>query len=101
MDEWEAAIGYSLISQPTIVADHDESQFIKMDSAAKGSYWSTLVQNGLATRNEARKTMNLPRMDGGDDLTVQTNLSPLDLLDKINDSQAKQPNRAMQPQIRQ
>lgn len=101
LDEWEAAIGYSLISQPTIVADHDESQFIKMDSAAKGSYWSTLVQNGLATRNEARKTMNLPRMDGGDDLTVQTNLSPLDLLDKINDSQAKQPNRAMQPQIRQ
>lgn len=41
------------------------------------------VQNGITTRNEARQLENLPPIKGGDDLTAQTNLVPLDLLGKI------------------
>ncbi|MDD3757695.1 MAG: phage portal protein [Advenella sp.] len=41
------------------------------------------VQNGITTRNEARQLENLPPIDGGDDLTAQTNLVPIKLLGKI------------------
>ena len=37
-----------------------------------------MVQNGLMTRNEGRKTLNLPAVDGGDDLTAQVNMATLD-----------------------
>jgi hypothetical protein len=36
-----------------------------------------MTQNGLMTRNEGRAKLNLPRKDGGDELTAQTNLAPL------------------------
>jgi hypothetical protein len=42
-----------------------------------------MVQNGLMTRNEARAKENLPPMPGGDELTVQTNLTPAKDLSKI------------------
>ena len=38
------------------------------------------VQNGLGTRNECRLKENDPPIDGGDDLTVQTNLVPIKML---------------------
>jgi len=78
LEEWEAAIRYSLIPHNSdINIDHDPASLVKMDSTAKGSFLSTLVQNGLMTRNEARLMLNLKEIEGGDELTVQTNLSPL------------------------
>jgi len=53
---------------------------LRADSAARASFYSTMVQNGIYTRNECRVLENLPRVEGGDDLTAQTNLSPLQLL---------------------
>lgn len=41
------------------------------------------VQNGLKTRNEARQYENDPPMTGGDILTAQTNLAPLEMLGKV------------------
>jgi HK97 family phage portal protein len=38
------------------------------------------VQNGLLTRNEVRQLENNPPIEGGDDLTAQSNLLPLDKL---------------------
>lgn len=38
------------------------------------------VQNGIFTRNECRKKENMPELDGGDMLTAQSNLMPLDKL---------------------
>jgi len=101
LDEWETALFESMIAQKTIFADHDVSGFIKTDSAAKSSYLSTLVQNGLMTRNEARSRLNLPTVDDGDDLTVQVNLGPLGQLGNDNAIPKKPPVGAMQPQIRQ
>lgn len=53
---------------------------LRADSAARASLMSTLAQNGLRTRNELRKIDNWPAVPGGDDLTVQSNLVPLDRL---------------------
>lgn len=50
---------------------------VRMDVYAKA------VQNGLKTRNECRQLENDPPLPGGDQLTAQTNLVPIDMLGKI------------------
>lgn len=45
--------------------------------------YAKAVQNGLKTRNECRQLENDPPKDGGDELTAQTNLAPLNKLGKI------------------
>jgi HK97 family phage portal protein len=45
--------------------------------------YAKAVQNGIYDRNEARQLENLPPKTGGDVLTAQTNLAPLDMLGKI------------------
>lgn len=102
LDEWESAIRFSLIPNGSnINVDHDTGPLVKMDSTAKANYLSRLVQNGLMTRNEARRLLNLPEIDGGDELTVQTNLTPIDQLEAINASQTSQPNSEMSAEVRQ
>lgn len=89
LEEWEAALMDALVpigQRGRVVVDHDEDDFIKMDSAAKGTLFSTLAQNGMMTRNEGRKKLRLPRVDGGDDLTVQVNLTPVQDLEKVDDT---------------
>lgn len=44
--------------------------------------YARAVQNGLKTRNECRQLENDPPIAGGDDLTVQTNLVPINMLGK-------------------
>lgn len=53
---------------------------LRADSAGRAQLMSTLAQNGLRTRNELRKLDNYPSMPGGDSLTAQSNLVPLDAL---------------------
>lgn len=86
IDEWETSISDALLTpleRRRIIVDHDVTNFIKMDSAAKASLQSTWVQNGLKTRNEIRKINNDPSVEGGDDLTVQVNLTPVDQLNTV------------------
>lgn len=102
LDEWESAIRFSLIPGTSdINVDHDVSGLIKMDSQSKAQFLATLVQNGLMTRNEARKILNLPEVDGGNELTVQTNLSPLDLLQGAVNANQSQSNGGLPTQVRQ
>lgn len=42
--------------------------------------YAQATQNGLKTRNECRQLENDPPMEGGDELTVQSNLVPLNML---------------------
>jgi HK97 family phage portal protein len=103
LDEWECAVHDALLPRGSdIFVDHDVSNFIKMDSTSKANYLSKLVQNGLATRNEAREVLRLPRYEGGDDLTVQTNLVDLDDLEVMGDvSQTNQPDGELPTQVQQ
>lgn len=59
---------------------------LRGDSKGRAEYYSTMVNNGLMTRNEVRKRENLPLKDGADDLTAQMNLAPLDQLRSIENA---------------
>ena len=88
LDEWETAIADSMLvpsERKKIIIDHDISKFIRMDSTTKAELQSTQVQNGLKTRNEIRMMNNDPTIEGGDDLTVQVNLTPVNELSKVGE----------------
>lgn len=70
--------------------EFNREALLQMDSKSKAAFLSTNVQNGLMTRNEGRDKLNLPHMTGGDILTAQTNLAPLDQLgDAAQGNQAR------------
>lgn len=50
---------------------------LRADSAGRSEYYSKLAQNGVMTRNEIRELEDMAPMSGGDDLTVQLNLTRL------------------------
>jgi len=95
LDEWEQALCDALVTgsqRGKVVVDHDEDDFVKMDSQAKANFLSTNVQNGLMTRNEGRKRLRLREMEGADDLTAQVNLIPLEDLEKIANGNKNEPD---------
>jgi HK97 family phage portal protein len=53
---------------------------LRTDSVARSRLYATLVDHGVKTRNEVRALENLPPMDGGDDLTVQSAMLPITML---------------------
>ena len=71
-----------------IYREFNREGLLQADSAAKAAFLSAMTQNGLMTRNEGRAKLNLSNMPGGDVLTAQTNLAPLDQLGGASDGQA-------------
>lgn len=63
-------------------AEFGRESALRMDSASRAEFYSKMTQNGIYTRNFCRALENLEPIDGGDDLTVQSNLIPLSLLGK-------------------
>lgn len=63
-----------------IYAEFSVEGLLRADSAGRAAFYSAAVQNGWMTRNEVRELENWPTKTGGDDLTVQSNLVPLDKL---------------------
>lgn len=47
------------------------------DSNARANLFSTYTQNGIMSRNEARRLLDLPPYVGGDEFTAQVNLAPV------------------------
>ncbi|RYD30289.1 MAG: phage portal protein [Sphingomonadales bacterium] len=90
-DRIEARIKKQLI-RPTgnrrRYAEFNREALLQMDSTSKAAFLSTMTQNGLMSRNEGRAKLNLPRKDGGDELTAQTNLAPLGQLGAPSESNA-------------
>lgn len=50
---------------------------LRADTQARSTFFSTALQNGWMSRNEVRAKENMGPVDGGDILTVQTNLTRL------------------------
>ncbi|HEY4968343.1 MAG TPA: phage portal protein, partial [Steroidobacteraceae bacterium] len=76
----EQEIQRSLVAvkdRPTLYTTVDLDDLLAADSAARSALYSTFSQNGIMTRNEIRAKEDLPPADGGDELTVQSNLMPL------------------------
>jgi HK97 family phage portal protein len=79
----EQAIDKQLLSpaeRKRYFAEYNREALLQADSQAKAAFISQMVQNGVMTRAEARQKMNLPHLDGSDELTAQTNLAPLSML---------------------
>ncbi len=88
IDEIESAVDNQLLSPEQrskgIYLEHSLEGLLRADSAGRAAFYSTMTQNGLMTRNEGRDKENLEPKPGGDVLTVQSNLVPLDMLGKTN-----------------
>ncbi len=81
----EQAVRKSLLTpveRMTYFAEFALEGLLRGDSAARGAWYSLMAQNGGMTRNEIRRFENLAPMPGGDVLTVQSNLVPIDMLGK-------------------
>jgi HK97 family phage portal protein len=61
-------------------------ELLRTDLEARVRTGAQAVNAGLMTRNEWRKTEWLPAVEGGDDLTVQVNLAPIQDLPKVNEA---------------
>jgi HK97 family phage portal protein len=82
-NRWEKALNRSLLTRNefrTYYVEHSVEGFLRADSAGRAAFYASGAQNGWLTRNEIRKRENLPPKDGGDDLTIQVNLTPADQL---------------------
>lgn len=66
-----------------VYAEYDLDELLAADSQARANLYSTYAQNGIMNRNEMREKEGLPAVEGGDLLTVQSNLVPLDQLGKV------------------
>lgn len=81
----EARVRKQLLTGTGLELEFNREGLLQMDSAAKASFLSSMVQNALMSRNEARGKLNLPRREGADALTAQTNLAPLEQLGRGDD----------------
>lgn len=63
-----------------IYAEFSVEGLLRADSSGRANFYSTMVNNGIMTRNEVRDLENLNSLEGGDELTIQSNLIPAKLL---------------------
>lgn len=64
----------------TLTAEFSYDAMLRGDPDKRSQIIARQVQNGLKTRNEARQLENDPPITGGDVITVQSNLLPIDKL---------------------
>jgi HK97 family phage portal protein len=50
---------------------------LRASPASRASFYTSMVQNGIYSRNYVRDLEDLPAVDGGDELTVQLNMGTL------------------------
>lgn len=76
---WEQACNWKLTTsgERDIFFEFLADNFLRGDYETRTKGYATLVQNGLATRNEIRAMENLPPIDGGDEVFVPLNMAPL------------------------
>lgn len=53
------------------------------DMQAQAAFFSSAIQNGWMTPNEIRGKKNMNRIEGGDQLFIQQNMAPMELLAEI------------------
>ena len=88
LERIEQAIEKQLIlptEQGRFYVQHNVESLLRADSAARAALYGALGQNGVASRNYMRAKENMEPYagEGGDMLTVQSNLIPLDQLGKV------------------
>lgn len=82
----EASMNKALIApgeRGTVWAEFSLEGLLRADSDARAKLYASAAQNGWMKRNEIRRLENLPPEPGGDVLTAQSNLVPLEKLGTI------------------
>lgn len=95
LTRWESTISSGLLDRTErkrYFVEHNVEGLLRADSAARANFYATALQNGWMSRAEVRAKENLPRKDGTDDLTVQVNLTPVDMLERIANGNQNTPN---------
>lgn len=64
-------------------AEFGREGLLRMDSASRAAFYSTMTQNAIYTSNFCRALENLEPLPGGDELRVQSNMVPLTQLGKM------------------
>jgi HK97 family phage portal protein len=81
LTRWEQRINKKLFEAGSDhFAEFNLDGLLRGDSAARTAYYSAALQNGWMNRNEVRAKENMNRIEGGEEYTVQVNLTPLDQL---------------------
>lgn len=70
----------------TLTAEFSYDAILRGDPDKRSQIIARQVQNGLKTRNEGRQLENDPPLEGGDVLTVQSNMLPIDKLGTVTAS---------------
>lgn len=78
-----------------ITVEFNFEGLLRADSAARASFYSQMVQNGIMTRNEVRRLENLPPLPGGDDLTIQSNMIPATKLGELTSASGEAARRSI------
>lgn len=90
----EQAIWMRLLTskeQASYYAEFNVDAILRADTTARTAQMASLAQNGLRTRDELRAWDNLPPKPGGDILTVQSNLLPIDKLGLVSTLPSEKP----------
>lgn len=86
----EQSVGKYLLSAEDrakgIYVRHNYEGMLRADTLARTAHYVAMLQNGVYNRNEVRAKENLPRVEGLDDRTVQLNMTPVDLLRQLAQS---------------
>jgi HK97 family phage portal protein len=65
------------------IIEYNMDALLRANLSERMEIYAKSGQNGMETRNEMRRKENLPPLPGGDMLTVQSNLVPLDKLGEM------------------
>lgn len=74
---------YTLDDEQDIYMEFNMGAYQRADSQAQAESFRTGIQNGYMTPNSVANKLNEPKVDGGDRAFIQSNMMPLDSVDKI------------------
>ena len=87
----EQAINSNLLTpaeRTKYYAEFSIEGLLRADSAGRSAFYSTMVNNGIFTRDEVRQRENLPTMGGNANvLTVQSAMIPINDIGKASDGE--------------
>lgn len=87
LERFEHSIRQHLVDdneRDTLDIEFDFEELLRTDFKTRVATGAQAVNSGLMARNEWRKREWLPPVDGGDDLTVQVNMIPIDELARVS-----------------
>lgn len=77
---WEQQLSSKLLTEAerqTMFFEFNVNALLRGDAAARAAYYTAMVNNGMMSRNEARRLENFPPYEGGDEFFLQGAMVPV------------------------